>query len=73
MTYKREFGQREGLSERLRDWRTRLGKDKSLPWVGLGLLDDLVAAADALDGADPEPEPEPEDWEIAVKQKEYDL
>jgi len=45
MTYDRKFGQAEGLRERLVMWADRLGKDKSFPWMGTGLIDDLRAAA----------------------------
>lgn len=41
MTYERMFGKEEGLEERLAMWVDRLSHDKQLPWVGLGLIDDL--------------------------------
>jgi hypothetical protein len=53
-----------GLSDRLRDFVDRLGRDKTLPWVGLGLIADLKAAADEIDG---KPEIVP------AKTVEYDL
>lgn len=49
--YVRPFGKPEDIEKRLVAWRRQLGMDKSLPWVGLGLLDDLVCAAKML-GAD---------------------
>lgn len=45
-----EFGMRSGLTDRLKEWADRLGRDKSLPWVGLGLIADLEAAAAVLNG-----------------------
>jgi len=68
-----KYGAREGLADRLDDWRNRLGKDRSLPWIGLGLIADLQAAADALNGKPAKvaaPEPEIEEWE---KTLEFDL
>lgn len=46
----RVYGSQEGLSDRLLDWIERLSKDKTLPFVGLGLIDDLQAAAELLAG-----------------------
>lgn len=37
----RRYGKPEGLRERLEDWVERMSKDKSLPWAGLGIIDDL--------------------------------
>ena len=51
MTYERLFGHPENIEKRLLTWRRQLGKDKNYPWVGTGLLDDLVCAAKLL-GAD---------------------
>lgn len=62
MTYDRKYGKPEGLTERLENWADRLGSDKSLPWAGLGLIDDLRAAAQRISG-----KPEPK------KAVEYDL
>ena len=42
------YGSREGLPDRLKKWVERLGKDKSLSFPGLGLIEDLKAAAAAL-------------------------
>lgn len=46
----RPYGNPEGLSDRLREWSERLGKDRQFPWVGLGLFKDLEAAANILEG-----------------------
>lgn len=62
--YKSPYGKSERLADRLDDWRHRLGTDKSLPWPGNGLLDDLKVAAATLRG---EKIPEP------TKTVEYDL
>lgn len=51
MTYERLFGHPENIEKRLLAWRRQLGIDKNFPWVGTGLLDDLVCAAKLL-GAD---------------------
>lgn len=67
-----KYGVRDGLPERLREWALQLGRDKKYPWIGTGIIDDLRAAADTIDGKPAAPEPEPEAWEIAA-QKEYDL
>jgi hypothetical protein len=47
------FGKREGLEKRLAMWANQLGRDKSYPWVGLGLIDDLKCASREL-GGDPD-------------------
>ena len=49
----RSYGDRDGLSKSLRVWADRLGRDKTLPWAGSGLIADLESAADALDGVPP--------------------
>jgi hypothetical protein len=68
-----KYGTREGLADRLEDWIHRLGTDRSLPWPGSGLLADLQAAADALNGRPAKvAEPELEDWEKSLP-TEYDL
>lgn len=51
MTYQSSFGMPEGIEQRLVDWRRRLGTNKEYPWLGTGILDDLVCAAGML-GAD---------------------
>lgn len=48
--YDSPFGKEEGLSARLEKWANDLGKNRSYPWVGLGLIEDLRAAAAVLDG-----------------------
>lgn len=50
MTYVSPYGKPEGMADRLREHVRRLGTDKSLPWVGLGLCDDLMKAAEMIDG-----------------------
>jgi hypothetical protein len=62
--YTSPYGKAEGLSTRLDKWASDLGKH-SFPWLGLGLIHDLRAAAALLDGRpvpiDPyEEQPEPE-------------
>ena len=47
--YDSPFGKAEGLSKRLKEWSERLGKDGSLPWVGLGLIADLSLASEMLE------------------------
>lgn len=49
----RAFGQPENLEKRLAMWANQLSTDKSYPWVGLGLIDDLKCACRAL-GGDPD-------------------
>lgn len=51
MTYERLFGHPENIEKRLVMWRRQLALDRKYPWVGTGLLDDLVCAAKML-GAD---------------------
>lgn len=71
MTYDRKFGQKDGLADRLDAHAERLAKDKSTPWLGLGLYDDLRAAAAVLDGR---PLPAPRGGGPAEKPKlEFDL
>lgn len=47
------FGKAEGLGKRLAMWANSLGINKQYPWIGLGIVDDLKAAARAL-GEDPD-------------------
>lgn len=68
MTYESKYGQIEGLPDRLEAAATRLGRDKALPWVGMGLIADLEAAAAALRG---KPLSVPD--KIAKKIMEFDL
>ena len=41
--YASPYGQLRGLPQRLAQWRARLGTDRTLPWVGTGLIADLEA------------------------------
>lgn len=68
------FGKPEGIEKRLAMWVTRFSTDKSIPWVGMGVVDDLKCACRML-GGDPDkkypdmrknPPPEP-------AKVEYDL
>lgn len=47
------FGKSEGLGKRLAMWANSLGRNRDYPWLGLGIVDDLKAAAREL-GVDPE-------------------
>lgn len=51
MSYQRMHGSETGIAERLKMWRRALATDKSYPWLGTGICDDLVTAARLL-GAD---------------------
>lgn len=53
MAEERAFGLPKGLGKRLAMWANQLSHDKTLPWVGLGLIDDLKCASKML-GEDPE-------------------
>jgi hypothetical protein len=53
MTVERKYGKTEGLADRLEDAAERMAKDKRTPWLGLGLYDDLIAAAAVLRGKTP--------------------
>lgn len=46
--YVSPYGQPSGLSGRLTAWVDRMGKDRSLPWAGLGVLEDMTLAAKFL-------------------------
>ncbi len=37
----RAYGEIRGLPDRVRHWIDRVGNDPRLPWIGLGLIDDL--------------------------------
>ncbi len=50
---KREFGKPENIEKRLAMWASGLGSDRTYPWVGLGLIDDLKCASRML-GGDPD-------------------
>jgi len=58
--YESRFGKREGLKERLAEWAERLSHDKTLPWVGLGLIADLELASEIM----PEHLPEPMEFDL---------
>lgn len=49
----RPFGKPENIEKRLAMWVHGLSTDQSLPWVGLGLIDDLKQACRML-GGDPD-------------------
>jgi hypothetical protein len=51
VTYQSNFGHAEGIEKRLVYWRRQLERNKEYPWLGTGLLKDLVCAAKLL-GAD---------------------
>lgn len=65
-----KYGARDGLEARLTDWAERLSRDKTLPWIGLGMIADLKAAAAALRG-----EEEPDEFADFKKPviQEFDL
>lgn len=50
MTEGRAFGVPADIEKRLIYWRRQLGIDRRYPWVGSGLLEDLVCAAKLLGG-----------------------
>jgi hypothetical protein len=54
MTTESKYGKPEGLADRLDEHVERLGKDKRIPWLGLGIVQDLQCAARLLRG---QPEP----------------
>lgn len=41
--YVSPYGQLRGLRERLAAWRTRMCTDRSMPWLGTGIIADLEA------------------------------
>lgn len=45
---KRQFGTVIGLPQRMAAWVDRMGKDRSLPWVGLGIIKDMEMAVQLL-------------------------
>lgn len=53
MSDDRCFGKEEGLGKRLAMWANSLGRNKSYPWLGLGIVDDIKCAARLL-GVDPD-------------------
>lgn len=46
--YVSPHGHLAGLRERLGRWVDRMGRDRSLPWVGLGLVNDLEVVLQLL-------------------------
>lgn len=66
-----QYGAREGLSDRLREWCDRLGRDRHFPWPGTGLIADLKTAAEQLDEDPRHTRPVPD--KIAKKIMEFDL
>jgi len=50
--YDRPFGKPDGLGKRLAMWANSLARDRQYPWMGSGLVDDLICAAEQL-GEDP--------------------
>lgn len=79
MTYQRMHGNEVGLAERLKMWRRALGSDKTYPWLGTGICDDLVTAArllgaDVSEFTDRKDEPTlPEIVPTAPQEMEFDL
>lgn len=75
----RRYGKIAGLRERIDEWMHDLSHDKSLPWVGLGLIDDLEAMARFMDGERTDPAPVEEEDEFAgwvppaAPKQEFDL
>lgn len=49
-SYVRPFGREEGMADRLLEHVRILGTDKTKPWVGMGLIDDLLKASEMLGG-----------------------
>jgi hypothetical protein len=50
MAYISPYGKADGLSERLLKFADTFASDKRYPWAGLGIIDDLRAAAAVIDG-----------------------
>jgi len=50
MPQAKTYGVSDGIEKRLVYWRRQLSLDKRYPWVGSGLLEDLVCAAKMLGG-----------------------
>lgn len=59
----RKYGKREGLAKRLEEHADRLAYDKTSPWLGMGLYDDLRAAAAVLAGR-PIVEPKTQEYDL---------
>lgn len=68
MTYKSQYGEEEGLRDRLEQWAERMSMDKNLPWAGLGVIADLKAAVlymDTVEGIMGAPQPDPRQAHLA--------
>ena len=61
--YVSPYGQSKGLPDRLDKWADDLSGDRQLPWMGLGIIADLRAAAAILNGK-PVPIEEPVKTEV---------
>lgn len=48
--YVSPYGKPDGITDRLKKWADDLGKDRTFPWAGLGLIADLQTAAALLEG-----------------------
>lgn len=46
--YVSPYGKPRGLASRLAEWAGRMGADTTLPWAGLGIIEDLKLAATIL-------------------------
>lgn len=46
--YKSPHGKLEGLHDRISEWIKRMSNDHSLPWAGLGIIEDLKATLDYI-------------------------
>lgn len=72
--YVSPFGKVDGLSARLDKWAADLSKNNSYPWVGLGLIADLKAAAAVIDGRPVPVDPDNQEKEPPETPKmEFDL
>jgi hypothetical protein len=52
MTYQSPHGKIAGLRERLDTWIETLATDKTYPWSGTGIIDDLEVAAQQVEKID---------------------
>lgn len=52
MTYVSPFGKLDGLADRMNGWVERMSHDKTLPWVGLGIIADTKLAAETISGVE---------------------
>lgn len=68
--YVSPYGKPEGLPERLDRWAADLGNTHKYPWLGLGLIADLKAAAAVIDGR---PIPAEDEEPAPTKSMEFDL